>query len=84
MSNPIATRLAKLEAKNPLPAKHRRFVRAVGDDRDHDSLYRLLETEGYDIGRDSKERFIIRWIVSPASQANTDRVQPYITHGRGG
>ena len=72
--NQISARLAKLEVKDPAPAEWRPFVRAVGDHRDHDALYRLLEAEGYDT---SADRFIIRWIVTPAVQA-AQMVRPYI------
>ena len=76
--NPLAARLAKLESKNPAPEEYRPWISAVGDDRDHDALYRLLEAEGYDIGPNSPDRFIIHWIVRPASQADTELVRPYI------
>jgi len=73
--NPLTARLAKLESKNPAAEEYRPWVQAVGDDRDHDALYRLLADEGYDTSAGSKDNFIIRWIVSPASDApsgNTD------------
>ena len=53
---------------------------------DHDALYRLLAAESYDIGPDSPDRFIIRWIVRPASQADDEMTQPYVksSHRRSG
>lgn len=75
---PLAARLAKLESKYPTPEENRPWISAGGDDRDRDALYRLLEAEGYDTGPDSRDRFIVRWIVTPAAQADTELVQPYI------
>ena len=74
----LTARLAKLESRNPAREESRPWISAVGDDRDPDALYRLLNAEGYDTGPDSRERFLVRWIVRPASQSDTEMLQPYI------
>ena len=76
--SPLTARLAKLEAKHPVPKDIRPWICAVGDDRDHDALYRLLEAEGYDTSEGSKDRFIIRWIVTPTNGADQSLIKPYI------
>ena len=79
----LSARLSKLEAKHPEPEEYRPWVRAVGDDRDHDALHRLLADEGYDTSPDSPDRFLIRWIVSPAaSQAHSEMIRPYVAPRR--